>query len=280
MNHWLKIILITAASLGGVTTTVTPANAADQGRVVATTKVAKRPYHATKRSAIYASTKLTKVRATATTRTNYYVTKQATIKKDGKRAVYNYVTAKKANGWVKHSSLKPGKVTVKSHQFNVQAANQAFLAEVNQYRQQHNLGTVAQDAQYQKLAMQRASELYRLGFEQYNAQDKPYAQLDAQKLGIKFEPTSCPTCLYGAGPISESISATSGYQGNQAKVAAKIGRAQAKDLLYHAVEGAWDNRNNLVRSNSKKMGIGWFSHDGMLYLAVNAEVINPTGTDL
>ncbi|GEO69440.1 CAP domain-containing protein [Levilactobacillus acidifarinae] len=238
MKKWLKASLLMMMGIGLLAGASTNAHAASKAQVVSTTKVAK----------------------------------QATIKRHGKQAVYKYVTAKKVKGWINQSSLQTGKVTVKSAKFNVDAANQAFLAEVNQYRHQHGTAAIQLDSQYQALAMQRAKELYQLGFEQYNAQDQPYAQLDAKQLGISFQPNACPTCLYGNGPISESISSDYATKANQAKVAAKVGKAQAKDLLYKSVEGSWDNRENLVRPNSTKMGIGWFEHGGDIYLAVNAEV--------
>ncbi|CAJ1229815.1 hypothetical protein LZY01_22140 [Levilactobacillus zymae] len=272
MTKWLKASLLIAMGFGLLAGVPTGANATSKGHVVATTKVAKKAYHATKQSPIYTTTSLKKVRAKANLHTTYYVTKQATIKHNGKKAVYQYVTAKQVKGWLKKTSLKAGKVVVKSKAFKVAAANQAFLTEVNHYRQQHGTAAIQLDSQYQALAMQRAKELYQLGFEQYDHQDRPYAQLDAKQLGISFQPNACPTCLYGNGPISESVSESYADHANQAKVAAKVGKAEAKDLLYKSVEGSWDNRENLVRANSTKMGIGWYDHGGDIYLAVNAEV--------
>lgn len=259
----------------GVSTAQAKTSAA---RVVTTTKVAAKTYHVTKKGNVYTSTKLTKVRTQARVHANVTVTKQAKLRQNGKQVNYRYITTKKYRGWLKSNHLKAGRYQIKSDKFNVKAANKAFLATVNQYRHKHNTAPIKQAKAYQTLAMQRARELYTIGFTQYTKQDKPYAQLDAKKLGIQFRPTTCATCLYGGGPISESIAETSGYNGQKAKSAAKIGKAQAKDLLYHSVQGSWDNRENLVRSNSTKIGIGWFYHQGDIYLAVNAQVTHPANS--
>ncbi|WP_048734819.1 CAP domain-containing protein [Levilactobacillus koreensis] len=253
----LKLLLVFALAVGGLTLGVTPAAAHQTKKaiVLKTTKVSTKAYHATK-GKIYRNTTLTKVAHNAKNypRTTLYVTKHATIRKaNHKRAIYYYIGKGKAKGWIWHGYLKAGKATKKTTTavtqptakttFDATKMSQNFLAIVNQERTKLGVAPLTMNDKLTNLANQRAKDNADINtLSHVDAQGNAMFEKEADQFGVGSW-TTWSECLY----MSE---------GNA--LSFNFGKDAADGYLYHDADSNWGHRMNLISPETTQIGIGWY----------------------
>ncbi|WP_204122157.1 MULTISPECIES: CAP domain-containing protein [Levilactobacillus] len=288
MKKFYLALTVLAVATVGLSATTTPAAAKSGAKVLSTKKVKKTAYHATK-GTIYKTNKLTKVAHHAKNYkyTTLYVTKQSTVRKaNHKKAVYSYITTKKARGWILRSYLKKGVAPKKSTKtiqttttttttakknddstttqttaatFNAQAANADFLAMVNKERAKTGAAPLTIATKLTNLANQRAADCAKLGdITHYDSAGNTVYLEEGPKFGINFDEGLSSECLYMADE---------GFVGDYQKA----GTNAADQYLYHDAESNWGHRDNLINPEAKTIGIGWKISNGMIYNAVDQQ---------
>ncbi|MGX6428344.1 CAP domain-containing protein [Levilactobacillus yonginensis] len=270
MKKFYLALTILAIATVGLSATTTPAAAKTGAKVLSTKKVKKTAYHVTK-GTIYKTNRLNKVAHHASNYkyTTLYVTKQSTVRKSNhKKAVYSYISTKKARGWIMRSYLKKGVAPKKStttgtqttaSTFNAQAANADFLAMVNKERAKKGAAPLMIATDLTNLANQRAADCAKLGdITHYDsAGDVAYLQ-EGPKFGINFNESLSSECLFMADE---------GFVGDYQQA----GTNAADQYLYHDAESNWGHRDNLIDPEAKTIGIGWKISNGTIYNAVDQQ---------
>lgn len=246
-------LLVVALAVGGMTTGAVPASAKTTVKVLKTTKVHAKAYHA-KKGKIYRNAKLTKVVHNAKNypHTTFMVTKHATIRKaNHKKAVYYYIGRGKAKGWIWHGYLTAGKAAKKSTtttskkaaKFVAEKQSQSFLAVVNQERAKLGTAPLTLNDQLTNLANQRAKDDGAInGLSHTDAQGQLFFEKEAPSFGVTGE-SMWSECLYLSGYTDLDFD---------------FGKDAADQYLYHDAASDWGHRKNLIDPDATQIGIGWY----------------------
>ncbi|MFC6261740.1 CAP domain-containing protein [Levilactobacillus fujinensis] len=252
----LKLVLVLALAIGGITSGVTPVAASQSTKaiVLKTTKVSATAYHATK-GKIYHDTTLTKVAHNAKNypRTTLYVTKHATIRKaNHQRAIYYYIGKGKVKGWIWHGYLKAGKPAKKGTSvaksaakatFDATKMSQNFLVIVNQERAKLGVAPLTMNDKLTNLANQRAKD---------NADSNTLSHTDAQGNAM-FEKEADQFGVGDWSTWSECL-----YMSGYNSLGFNFGKDAADGYLYDDADSDWGHRLNLISPTTTQIGIGWY----------------------
>ncbi|MFC6290324.1 CAP domain-containing protein [Levilactobacillus angrenensis] len=260
-------LLVVTLALGGLASGTASASAkVKPARVVKTTKVSAKAYHATK-GKIYRTAKLTKVVHNAKNyqHTTFMVTKHATIRKaNHKKAIYYYIGKGKAKGWIWRGYLTVGKASKKvtpktvkqTAKFVADKQSQNFLAVVNQERAKLGVAPLTLNDKLTNLANQRAKDDGAInGLSHTDAQGQLMFDKEAADFGVTGE-SRWSECLYASGYTSLDFN---------------FGKDAADQYLYHDAASDWGHRKNLIDSDATQIGIGWYvkSSTKIVYNAID-----------